>query len=128
MSASSISRAANDPQLQARVRAIAQKEIVQNTALAETNYGRELRSSPVPNIMPLMWPVATNNEKEYEKALKDGRGAPGHDEDIISDSSILSTVVEFWPADPVMPVLLTAPSPQSQEPEASEEPEESEGS
>ena len=44
MSASSINRAANDPQLQARVLAIAQKEIVYNTELSDTVYGQQLRN------------------------------------------------------------------------------------
>ena len=125
MSASSISRAANDPQLQARVLAIAQKELVYNTDLAETQYGRDLKTSSFPNIMPLMWPIASHQEAQYETALQAGRGAPGHDSDIISDDAILSGVISFWPQDQVMTSPLVAP----QSVEAPEEPpEESEES
>jgi hypothetical protein len=101
MSASSINRAANDQQLQARVMAIAQKEMVYNTDLAESQYGQSLRNGfGTANIMPLMWPIAADQETQYEAALQAGRGAPGHDTDIITDQALLSGVISFWPPDP----------------------------
>jgi hypothetical protein len=93
VSASSINRAANDPQLQARVLAIAQKEMVYNAELAATQFGTGI-------IMPLMWPIAADQEEQYETALMAGRGAPGHDTDIITDQALLSGVISFWPPDP----------------------------
>jgi hypothetical protein len=99
VSASSINRAANDPQLQARVLAIAQKEMVYNAALAESQFGQSLRRG-TGIIMPLMWPIAADQEEQYETALAAGRGAPGHDTDIITDQALLSGVISFWPPDP----------------------------
>jgi hypothetical protein len=99
MSASSIARAANDPELQARVLAMAHKEIVFNEELAATQYGRQLTAGAAgPN--PLMWPIAVDTEAAYETALLAGRGAPGHDTDIITDAALTSAVVAHWPADP----------------------------
>jgi hypothetical protein len=99
VSASSINRAANDPQLQARVLAIAQKEMVYNAELAATQFGESLRRG-TGLIMPLMWPIAADQEEQYETALMAGRGAPGHDTDIITDQALLSGVISFWPPDP----------------------------
>ena len=55
------------------------------------------------NVMPLMWPIAADQEAQYEAALQAGRGAPGHDTDIITDAALLSGVKSFWPADPETP-------------------------
>jgi len=96
MTAASIYQAANDPELQARVLAIAQKEIVYNTHLAGTAFGLQLKAGMV-NIMPLMWPIAADQEVTYANALAAGRGAPGHDKDIIADDALLSGVISFWP-------------------------------
>jgi hypothetical protein len=96
VSAASIARAANDPEFQARVQALAQKEIVFNAALGETEYGKQLRQGFI-NILPLAWPVAVDTEAAYEAALVSGRGAPGHDTDVIPDASITSAIVAHWP-------------------------------
>jgi len=98
MTAASINRCANDTQLQARVLAIAQKEMMYNTELQETQFGRQLRQG-MASVMALMWPLAADQEAAYFAALQAGRGAPGHDIDIISDDSILSAVISFWPKD-----------------------------
>ena len=99
MTAASIHRAANDPQLQARVLAAAQKEILYNEELADTSYGKRLAQGGA-DVMPLMWPVAADQEQAYSSALQAGRGAPGHDTDIITDDAILSAIKSFWPSDP----------------------------
>jgi hypothetical protein len=96
MTAASIYQAANDPQLQNRVMSIAQKEIVYNTHLAGTAFGQQLQAG-FTNVMPLMWPIAADQENAYAAALQAGRGAPGHDRDIITDEAILSGVISFWP-------------------------------
>jgi hypothetical protein len=110
VSASSINRAANDPQLQARVLALSQKELMYNNNLRNTVYGKQLLQGFNPNVMALMWPLAANQETQYENALKAGRGAPGFDTDIITDDAILSAVISFWPPDPEPP---TAPGTQA---------------
>jgi hypothetical protein len=96
MTAASISRAANDTELQARVTALAHKEILFNETLADTEYGKALKTGAV-NIMTLMWPVAVDTEAAYETALASGRGAPGHDLDVITDGNITSAIVAHWP-------------------------------
>lgn len=99
MSASSINRAANDAQLQARVIAMAQREIIFNADLAATTFGRQLAAGMI-QAQPLMWPVAVDNEAAYESAELAGRGAPGHDVDIITDANITASLVTHWPYAP----------------------------
>ena len=96
MTAASINAAANDPQLQARVLAMARKEMVFNEALADTEFGTRLASGMY-SVMELMWPIAVDTEAAYESALQAGRGAPGHDADIITDGAITSAVIAHWP-------------------------------
>lgn len=96
MTAASIARAANDEQLKARVQAMAAREIIFNQALADTEYGREVAQG-FPNLAKLMWPVAVDTEAAYETALNSGRGAPGHDADIITDANIGAAIVAHWP-------------------------------
>lgn len=96
MTMASIYRAANDPQLQARVLAAAQREIIFNADLAATQYGRQLTAG-INTVTPLMFPVAVDTELAYETAVTSGRGAPGHDVDVIPDAVITSAVVAHWP-------------------------------
>ena len=96
MSAVSINAAANDPQLQARVLAMAHKEMLFNEALADTEYGTRLATGMY-SVMELMWPIAVDTEAAYETALMAGRGAPGHDADIITDGALTSAITAHWP-------------------------------
>jgi len=111
MSFASITKAANDPQLRARVDAAAQREARHNPVFGDTTYGRQLLSTgddPMPGMVvppsPLMWGVAVDTEAAYESALLAGRGAPGHDADIITDAAITAAVQANWPPDPTPPV------------------------
>ena len=99
MSAGSISRAASDPDLQKRVLAMAQKEILFNEELAATQYGQRLAQGSQ-DVMALMYPVAVDTEAAYETAVNSGRGAPGWDVDIITDAMLTSAINAHWPADP----------------------------
>lgn len=96
MSHTSIARAASDPDLVARVQAAAHREIIYNEALADTTFGKQLTGGTI-NVQPLMWPVAVDTEAAYETALTAGRGAPGHDVDIITDAALTSAIVAHWP-------------------------------
>lgn len=96
MSAASIARAANDQQLRDRVLALAQKEILFNEDLANTTYGKQLQAGMI-QVQPLMWPVAVDTEAAYETAVNSGRGAPGHDQDVIPDANLTSAIVAHWP-------------------------------
>jgi hypothetical protein len=108
MTMASINKAATDLHLQARVLAAAQKEIIYNEELAATAYGQRLAQGGA-DVMPLMWRVAVDTEAAYEGALQAGRGAPGHDSDIITDGAITSAIVAGWPPDPPPLVLPTSP-------------------
>ena len=94
MSASSISQAANDPQLRARVLAMAHKELLYNEDMANSTYGKQLSQI---GVEPLMYPIAVDTEIAYESAVQAGRGAPGHDLDIIPDGVLTSAINAHWP-------------------------------
>ena len=94
MTASSISRAANDPELRARVLAMAHKEALADPAKADSTYGRQLNQI---GVDPLMYPVAVDTEAAYETAVNSGRGAPGHDLDIITDAALTAAINVHWP-------------------------------
>jgi hypothetical protein len=99
MTLASISVAANDEQLRRRVDSCAQREARSNPGLSNTAFGRALVQGTT-NVQPLMWGVAVATEAPYYAALQAGRGAPGHDNDIITDADILSAVQANWPPDP----------------------------
>jgi hypothetical protein len=108
MTMASISQAANDPQLQARVLAAAQREIIFNEELANTDYGKRLAMGGA-DVMPLMYRVAVDTEDAYATALAAGRGAPGHDADIVTDAQITAAIVAGWPPEqPLTPGTLPA--------------------
>ena len=122
MSFASINQAANDQQLRARVDAAAQKEARLNPTFGNTMYGQQLiAASANPGLgmpsgvamlpSPLMWGVAVDTEAAYFAALQAGRGAPGHDSDIITDGMITAAVQAHWPPDPqpVVPAGLMGP-------------------
>ena len=109
MSFASISAAALDPQLRARVEAAANKEARLNPEFGNTVYGQQLLTgAPTQPSMAytptsLLWGVAVDTEAAYESALVAGRGAPGHDKDIITDAQITAAVQANWPPDPAPP-------------------------
>jgi hypothetical protein len=94
VTASSISQAANDPELRERVLAIAHKEALADPEKADSTFGRALDQI---GVQPLMYPVAVDTEAAYEAALQAGRGAPGHDVDIITDAALTASVSAHWP-------------------------------
>ena len=102
MSAASISQAANDPELRARVLAMANKELLFDETKASSTYGKSLSAGAV-GVEPLMYPIAVDTEAAYEAALQAGRGAPGHDSDIITDAALTSAIGAHWPYDPPPP-------------------------
>lgn len=99
MSAASVSRAASDPELRARVLAMAHKELLADENKANSTFGKNL-SAGVMGVDALMYPVAVDTEAAYEAALQSGRGAPGHDSDIITDAALTSAIGAHWPYDP----------------------------
>ena len=96
MTAATISRAANDQQLKDRVLALANKEVLYNEEMANSEFGKRLRTGS-PDVGPFMFPIAVDTEAAYESALTMGRGAPGHDMDVITDAALTSAIVAHWP-------------------------------
>ena len=96
MSAASVSQAAGDPELRARVLAMAHKELLADEVKQASTYGKALAASQV-GAEPLMYPVAVDTEQAYEAALQAGRGAPGHDADIITDGALTASINAHWP-------------------------------
>lgn len=107
MSANSINRAANDPQLQARIVAGANKEILFNAELFDSWFGQQIRRG-MAMWLPLYWAVAVETEAAYEAALLAQRGAPGFDNDVITDAALVSAITANWPVEiPLTPPVLT---------------------
>lgn len=100
MSYTSVTRATQDTDLQARVSAAVQKEAWNNPDLSATVFALLARQNPASGMVQMMYPVAIDTEAAYESALVAGRGAPGHDTDVITDGALLSAVQAHWPPDP----------------------------
>jgi len=102
MSLTTINQAARDPDLRVRVEACAHQEAENNPNLADSDYAKALGAA-IATIDVLLWPVAVATEAAYEAALLNGRGAPGHDEDVITDAQITASVQAAWPPNPWPP-------------------------
>jgi hypothetical protein len=96
MSAFTIARAAGDVELQQRVISMAHKVAVFSKNLYNTTYGTQLRAGTA-SPLPFMYPLAVATEAQYESALLAGRGAPGHDVDVITDADIEASIQANWP-------------------------------
>jgi hypothetical protein len=98
MSQTTIHRAANDPDLQARVQACVYDEAFNNVGVADSQYAQAVRTG-FGNFTAMYWAVSNAVKVEYESGIVAGRGAPGHDQDVITDGAILSAVQAHWPPD-----------------------------
>ena len=105
MSLSTNSQAANDPDLQARIMSAVYSEAANNPDLKGTQFAQQVRGGYAP-MTGMYWGVANSVGAAYEAGLLNGRGAPGHDVDVITDADITAAVVANWPPDPepVQPV------------------------
>ena len=103
MSYASINRAMQDQDLIARVTSAALKEAYANPEFGDTIFGGQVKMNPRYGGDVLIGPVAVDTEAAYASALAAGRGAPGHDTDVITDAAINSAVQAHWPADPEPP-------------------------
>ena len=97
MSASTIDRAANDPDLRRRVDAILYKILATDIDKMNSEYGKRVRSG-MGTQTNAYYVVAVACEQQYLSGIFDGRGAPGHDEDVISDDAITAALLAAWPA------------------------------
>lgn len=102
MTAISIDRAANDPDLRKRVDALLYKILATDTEKMESEYGRRIRFGMTP-LTPAYYVVAVACEDQYLSGIYDGRGSPGYDHDVITDEAITAALLAQWPADPVTP-------------------------
>jgi len=98
MSQSTVAQAANDPDLQKRVQAAVYSEAIGNATLAKTQFATQVKTGYA-NLIGMFWAVADAVEANYESGLLAGRGAPGHDVDVVTDGQITSAVVANWPPD-----------------------------
>ena len=98
MSYSSVERAANDPQLQERVKAAVYKILYEDDECRSSIFGQNILNSSGGNQLSAMnWAVAVATEAAYATAVQSGRGAPGHDVDVIPDSVIGDVLQLMWP-------------------------------
>ena len=98
MSASTIDRAANDPDLRKRVDAIVYKILATDVDKMNSEYGKRVRSGMGVPQTNAYYVVAVACEQQYLSGIYDGRGSPGHDEDVISDDAITAALLAAWPA------------------------------
>lgn len=99
MSFNSVSRAANDGDLQVRVQACVNSEAINNGSVHDSQFAVQVRSGYA-NLQSMYWAVADAVEAEYEAGMASGRGSPGHDTDVVPDNAILAAVQGNWPEDP----------------------------
>jgi len=110
VSHSSIDRAANDVQLQERVKAATYKILYTDDECRSSIFGQTLLNSGSfgsSQLTSMYWAVAVATEAEYENAVADGNGSPGFDATVISDDTISQVVQGSWPMEqpPVAPPL-----------------------
>lgn len=108
MSQTTINRAANDHDLQIRVQAAVYAEAFNNPELEKNQFADQVRRGSA-NLTGMYFAVAVATEMAYEGGILNGRGAPGHDRDVITDDSITNAVKADWPKDPGAAV----PTPQT---------------
>jgi hypothetical protein len=103
MSLNIVSRAANDPQLQARILAAVNDEARTNPELQDTVFAAQVRQGFV-NMTTFHWSVAEAVQLAYEAGVQAGRGAPGYDQDVVTDQAIIDAIVANWPPDVAAPL------------------------
>lgn len=97
MSFNIVVAAANDVDLQNRVSASIYAEAINNPNLNQSDFAMRVKNGYAPPFTPLYWAVAQAVQAEYENGVLNGRGAPGHDHDVVTDGAITSAVVANWP-------------------------------
>jgi hypothetical protein len=100
MSLTTISQAAADQALTARIVAGAWQETIANPAFGDTAFGRQVLEGTAPILMRFAYPVAVDNAAAYESAVIAGNLNPGGDPAVITDAAIVSSLQAHWPADP----------------------------
>jgi hypothetical protein len=104
MSYATITQAAHDAVLAARIDAAVYKEALSNPTFGETVYGRQVLTGTLyPISGPLRYPVAIDTEAAYESAVIAENPDPGGDPSVVSDAAILSSVQAHWPPDQAAP-------------------------
>lgn len=112
MSTNSIARAAKDQDLRDRITAAANHLVQNDPMFGQTEFGYKLLNG-FTSVDGLVWQVAVAVEAEYEYAIMQGRGAPGHDIDIITEDQLNAAVKAHWPPNAyVAPPTMPEPTPQ----------------
>ena len=107
MSQTTINQAANDVDLQVRVQSAAYAEAFNNPELVDNQFADSVRRG-YGQFNGLYYAVAVSTETAYETGILNGRGAPGHDDDVITDADIVAAVQAHWPPNPVIITPTTA--------------------
>jgi hypothetical protein len=103
MTMNAVARAAQDIDLQSRIQAAIYGEAINNEDLSSTQFAKQVKSGMFVNFQSMYWAVAQAVQTEYDYGIGIGRGAPGHDTDVVTDGAITSAVVANWPPDPTPP-------------------------
>jgi len=98
---SSAYAAFNDAELRARIDVVIWQEAF--ARYGTNDYADQIIHSGFVNFTPFYWRVSIDYDEAYETGVRSGRGAPGHDVDIITDANIMAAVNAVWPED-VAPV------------------------
>lgn len=99
MSLTSITQAANDRALQARITAATHKEAIANPEFGDTDFGQAVQRGAADILTTFAYPVAVDYEAEYDSALAADNPDPGGDPTVITDANISAAVQAHWPAD-----------------------------
>lgn len=94
---SSAYAAYNDQQLRARIDAAVWQEAF--ARMGSNDYADLVVRNGTTNFSSFYWRVSIDYEAAYETAVRNGRGAPGHDTDVITDANIAAAIAAVWPAD-----------------------------
>lgn len=112
MSLNSIAQCATDHDLRGRVSAAVNQLVQTDPMFGQTEFGVKLLSG-FTMVDGVIWQVAVDVEQEYEYAVLQGRGSPGHDKDVITDERLVESVKAHWPPDAyVAPALMPPPIEQ----------------
>jgi hypothetical protein len=108
MTYATITTCTKDTELQDRVMAAASKEAWASLEFGATPYGERLRSYPEEALGSFMWPIAIDNEADYQYALDNGHEHPGSAE-VITDAALQAGIQAHWPG--------TTPQPPQPDPQ-----------
>ena len=102
MTYQTITTCTKDELLQSRVTAAAMKEsYAGGPEFAESAFAAQMQRNPMLALNYFMWPIAIDNESDYEYAMNtEGGPEPGSDA-VINDAKLQAGIQTHWPKDAV---------------------------